>query len=357
LTTERPTLATTQHWLDDVVAIEDPESANRAITRAHFALSEMLAEVLGPDSGANFHTWAVWGSREAGTTISRRDVPGLRAAIGGVSALIGFMGGMVLGDVVAAVTIGVTLGLAAGLLTQIELDRARRHISHGNRIVLEEIGGATLRFVSAFGDDAETEAMTAFLDGLEPGPTEDGGQELLRSAFGAYHAASHEEDRERRHQLVFAANCFAVWHEHIRLQRDIARAMPWPFRRIITRALLDFVVGPEHLHVGHDLAPVDGAVWPPTLRVVREPLARTAVAALRAHDRQPDSLAGSAASSWAALSQRMNYVVDLFRSHHLADSVFDPPYPEACRSGSGSWIDADSVPGAAGGAVYIGERT
>ncbi len=320
--------AAPSRWIDDVVAISDPEAANRAITEAHFTLSEMLAAVLGPDAGANFHTWAVWGSREAGTTIGRHDIPRLRSRLGAIAAGAGFLLGLLAGGWLVALVVAVTGGLLALGAAHVALDRARAHISRGNRIVLEEIGGLTARFVAAFpsGPAADQRPVLSVLDTLTPGLTADGGQDLLRTAFGAYLEASDEPARERRHQLVFAANCFAVWHEHLRLQHDIAAAMPRLFRRLITRTLLDFTVGPEHLHVGRDLTPVGGAVWPTTLRSLTEPRAVAASLALRDQARAPDSLVGSAARSWAALPQRMNYVVDLFRSRHLESRVFDAPY-------------------------------
>jgi hypothetical protein len=325
--TESRTVAP-HEWIDAVAAIADPEDANRAITEAHFTLSEMLAGVLGPDVGANFHTWAVWGSREAGTTIGRHDIPRLRSRVGATAAVVGFLIGLLIGGLLVAALVASIVGLLALGLTHVALDRARTHISHGNRIVLEEIGGVTARFVAAFppGSDTVPGPVHDVLDALAPGPTADGGQDLLREAFGAYLEASEEPDRERRHQLVFAANCFAVWHEHLRLQHDIAAAMPRPLRTLITRTLLDFSVGPEHLHVGRDLTPVEGAVWPTTLCSLTEPRAVAACRALRDPERAPDTLVGSAATSWASLPQRMDYVVDLFRSRHLAPGVFEAPF-------------------------------
>jgi hypothetical protein len=291
----------------------------------------LLSDALGRDAGANFHTWAVWGSRAAATTITRRDLPGLRGIVGAILALLGVALGAVLGDLRLAALLGLSCGVIGAWAVHLELEKARAHISHGNRIVLEEIGGVTLRFVAAWRacTGAAHAGRAEFFDGLIPGSTAAGGQDLLRDAFHAYDLASRETDRERRHQLVFAANSFCVWHEHIRLQRDIASAIPRLLRPVVTRALLDFSVGAEHLHVGRDLTPVDGATWPTTLTILSEPLAGRAVQELRFAGRPPDDLAGSAASSWAALGQRMNYVVDLFRSRHLEPDVFNDPDADA----------------------------
>jgi hypothetical protein len=321
------TAAEWRGWLDRILAVEDPETANRAITTGHYHLSLALSSVLGPGSGANFHTWAVWGSREAGRTIEQRDIPGLRsrvavlgAALGGVVGSAGFGVGA---GIVAALIVG---GLAA-VVAHRELVQARRAISHGNRIVLDEIGGVTARFVVECAPGGGPGQLETFLGTLRPGATAAGGQDLLRGAFAAYHHARDERDRARRHQLVFAANCLAVWHEHVRLQHDIAAALPSWLRRPITRRLLHFSVGPEPLHVGHDLTPVEDRAWPTTLADLELPLAAAVVAAMRDPRRPRNALRGSAAADWTVLHQRMNYVVDLFRSRHLMPGTFDVPYP------------------------------
>jgi hypothetical protein len=312
--------------LDDIVAIDDPETANRAITNAHDRLSVALDAVLGPGSGANFHTWAVWGSREAGRTIERRDIPGLRWRVALLGAAIGAILGFLLLGVVGGLVASFTFAGFATLVAQRELAQARRAISHGNRIVLDEIGGVTARFVASCAGGGAGR-FEAFLDTLRPGATSSGGQDLLRGAFAAYHRARDEPDPSRRHQLVFAGNCLAVWHEHVRLQHDIAAALPHLLRRAITRRLLHFSVGPEPLHVGRDLTPVERDAWPSTLANLEVPVAVAVVATMRDRSRLPGQLEGSAAADWTVLHERLNYIVDLFRSRHLMVGVFDVPYP------------------------------
>src|SRR5689334_12827938 len=76
-------------WWDErigvAIATPDPVLCNLRITLAHYELSCALHAVLGADSGGNFHTWAVWGSKKAGSTIRQEDVPHLR----GTAALLG----------------------------------------------------------------------------------------------------------------------------------------------------------------------------------------------------------------------------------------------------------------------------
>lgn len=319
--------------LDEVVANPDPAEANRDITCAHHELSVLLDRRLGPDAGANFHTWAVWGSREAATTIGRNDVSGLTARVGGIAGAAGALLGAVLAGPGGGAC-GALLGAAAGAaFTRRALDRARYHVAHGNRIVVDEIGGVTARFVTAFANDTEPDAdhLSNFLAWLRPGPTAAGGQDELARAFTAYHRAAFELDLRRKHQLVFAANCRIVAHEHIRLQRDIAAAMPRALRRWITRKLLNYRVGPERLHVACDLTSVDGPTYPTALDALTELEAKEVVAALRDRHRPEGSLAGSGAKDWSSYAQRMNYVVELFRTRHLSPDVFAAPYDVATR--------------------------
>ncbi|MGB3354320.1 MAG: hypothetical protein WBB00_16280, partial [Mycobacterium sp.] len=72
------------HWHDTTwwesrintaVGIPQPILCNLRITVTHHELSTALRAITGTDSGANFHTWAVWGSKKAGKTIRREDIP------------------------------------------------------------------------------------------------------------------------------------------------------------------------------------------------------------------------------------------------------------------------------------------
>ena len=314
-----------------IVSTPDPTEANRLITRTHHELGNLLDETLGGGAGPNFHTWAVWGSREAGRTISGRDVRGLAPATGALGAVLGAALGAWAG--LSPMLVAVLLALPFVGITRAYLARASEHISHGNRIVLEEIGAATIDFVAAVEQEraGDAHAVNRFLSTLAPGATEDGGQQLLRRAFGAYADAIDETDDDRVHQLVFAANCLAVRHEHIRLQHDIRSSMPAVLRRVITSRLLDFWVGDEHLRVGRDLVPhptAGGEAFPAPLRTLVVPEARAAVAELRDERRGQDTLVGDGAADWTVLELRMDYVVDLFRSRHLSPEVFAAPYPE-----------------------------
>ena len=61
--------------IDTAINTSVPVVCNLRITQTHYELSKALSAVTGPDTGANFHTWAVWGSKKAGKTIRREDIP------------------------------------------------------------------------------------------------------------------------------------------------------------------------------------------------------------------------------------------------------------------------------------------
>src|SRR5688500_12634512 len=192
----------------EAVNTPDPPLANRRITLVHYRLSQVLRAVTGADAGANFHTWAVWGSRKAGVTIRQED---LNEAIRNATVVAGIVG-LIVGLVVSWVSIslwltgwhwsiillsalvGMGCGALAGRWIAIYSRReAARLILEGNRSVLEDIGKQTARFVAWFHNKNEEDAsaLDAFLAELRPGETASGGQDLLRQAFTQYYAARY----------------------------------------------------------------------------------------------------------------------------------------------------------------------
>ena len=188
------------------IETSDPALSNHQITLVHYKLSQVLHAVTGTDAGANFHTWAVWGSRKAGVTIRQED---LGEALRNATVVAGIVG-LVVGLVVSwlAITFWLTnlnglvvipsalLGMSCGALTGRAIAtysrrEAARLILEGNRIVLEDIGKQTARFVAMFHDKLEEDdgLLDEFLAELRTGETASGGQDLLRQAFTHYYTA------------------------------------------------------------------------------------------------------------------------------------------------------------------------
>ncbi|MCC7043059.1 MAG: hypothetical protein IT183_04310 [Acidobacteria bacterium] len=322
----------------------DPVLGNLLITVAHDDLSRALACAIGPDAGANFHTWAVWGSKKAGETIRLEDTRTFRRTVLVASlAAAGLLAAVAMVTThppVQAAALGVALATAAvpSLVVTWRLRCTRRAVLHGNRIVLDDIGIATARYVSAVASrhTGSLDDQAFIREVLDDGRTT-GGHDLLARAFVFYDRARREVDRDRRHEAMLMANCCAILHEHQRLQPFIDEAMPTGWRRYVTSRDLRFRLGPSTLQVCHDLAPVRGQAFPETLRQLDLPELVAFMRGPEGWDRTPDDLGGSRAEDWSRLDDRMNFIVDLFRSRHLSPDVwaaaFTDRQAEVIRSG------------------------
>ncbi|KUG07402.1 hypothetical protein [Solirubrum puertoriconensis] len=157
-----------------------------------------MEALLGAEAGANFHSWAVWGSRKAGVTIRQEDLDQARrdgTAVGGfVGGLVGMGCGWLLSFPVlllpAAALLGLGCGVAAGRYV---ISRSRRIsaqlILGGNRTVLEDIGMQTVRFIRQFGSlqKIQSSDLELFLADIPAGRS--GSPNLLRYAFTQYFEA------------------------------------------------------------------------------------------------------------------------------------------------------------------------
>lgn len=304
-------MTTSEQWIKAIeAACAEPDGirSNHRITRLHFLLSEALAERLGREGGPNFHSWAVWGSRKAGVTIRQEDLDSAihnatvtAGIVGcGVGVAVGVLAGRLLhwtpnsftgaiGALIGAITGGWT-GKQIAIWSRAE---AAKLILQGNRIVIQDIGGQSARFLELLENGATVDGRAAFLAGLRLGPSEQQGQDRLAAAFRWYLEAYDSDDLEEKGAAMIAGNCEIVYHEHIRLEPYIRGAMPFIVRRCTTQRLMTYEVGDKVLRVGQDL---------------------------------PGSSTPTAAKNWAKIEERMRYVFALFRKFHDSPEVFSAPY-------------------------------
>jgi hypothetical protein len=303
-----------ERWIgaiEDACAEPDPARSNRLITRLHYLLSEALADRLGREGGPNFHSWAVWGSRKAGVTIRQEN---LDCAIRNATAMAGLVGSVIgaatgvfagrwLGWVADYFTAAIGAGFGAGigaltgawagrLIAIWSREKAAKLMLRGNRIVIQDIGQQSARFLELLENGATSEGREAFFAGLRAGPTERHGQDRLATAFRSYLAAFDSNDLQAKRTAMIAGNCEIVYHEHIRLEPFIRGAMPFVLRRCATRRWMTYRVGETVLTVAEDL---------------------------------PGIATPTAAKNWAKIEQRMRYVFALFRRFHNAPEVFSRP--------------------------------
>lgn len=336
-----------EHWPDGAwweaeintaVTNSQPVLCNLRITLTHYELSSALRAVTGADTGANFHTWAVWGSKKAGKTIRQEDIPHLGRLAGPLGAAASALAGGVVsrdaqrrwGRTLVAAAAG---GAVAHVLSRRLLSDAARRILEGNITVLDDIGRASGGFVAAFCDQPQPDAerLSAFLATLRPGPTATGGQDLLKRAYTHYYYARYEPDRDAKHEHMLFANYAAILHEHVRLQPYIRGAMPGPLRRLVTAHLLEFELGSYEHQVDEDVERWKGASFPETLTHLDNRDLVSFLSGEGGWDRTPNDLAGSRASDWSDIRDRMNFIVDLFRSRHLDEGLFAAPFTDAQR--------------------------
>ncbi|MGH7168648.1 MAG: hypothetical protein ACRELG_00020 [Gemmataceae bacterium] len=329
-------------WKDLIAeAIHEPDAmlSNLKVTRAHYLLSLALREVVGEEAGANFHSWAVWGSRKAGVTIREE---GLERALREVTILAtgtGLLSSWLLGEGLrswlprgSVPILSVAGAVSAGWMGRRWLLAGRRRAAElmrqGNRTVLEDIGSATGRFVTWFATvkDGDAAAFDRFLKGFRPGKTEAGGQDLLRRAFTHYYRAAQTRDVQQKQQQCYFANCLAILHEYIRLQRYISGALPWIVRRCVTFRLMRYEVGPLRMAVRDDVPSLAGLEYPESLREFSDPELIAFLFGPHGLDRGGNRLPGTRTRDWTRLDQRMKYIVNLFRALHLHPDVIAAPY-------------------------------
>jgi len=329
-------------WADQIdraITTADPVLANLRITVAHYQLSRALRATLAPAPGANFHTWATWGSKKAGTTIRQADVPHIHTLALLTGGMLGLLGSAATATrrpdvLLRAATVGTLLASwGCQALTQHLLDHASRLILGGNITVLDEIGRQTARFVSTFRGHPlpEPQRLADFLGPLRSGPTAVGGQGLLKHAFTHYYQARHAPDRRTQCEQMLLANLYAILHEHIRLQPYIAGAMPRVARRLITQHLLTFCVGRHQMSAGQDVVPWVGGYGPELHPEVASAELRRFLVGLGGRDGRRDSVQGSRAANWADIRERMKFICALFRTGHGDPGLFSAPYTAAQR--------------------------
>ncbi|WIG95541.1 hypothetical protein [Myxococcus sp. SDU36] len=355
----------------NIAAMQDPVARNHAITQGYSDLSNAVGQLLGTEN-ANWSTFGTWASKQAGVSIRGEDMPKFFTdALKGADDVMGPLSKV--DDVLRKLGLpSLPLGDIAAAGNQ-ALQNLSKAIADGNKLVFEEVGQEFARFVETFQGDTQHDAakVEQYLSGF---PAD---KPLLKEAFGHYAQAMFEKDPNKKAELMLLANNQVGLHEQTQLQpyvdkalnspvqdtfRDILKqtvesqinALPFPanlagkaalktglvdaalspvvdgvanvFRRVATEHMMKLAVPGGALKLGNDLPPPPGmesTLFPPHLRSIENPELRALLGQL---DKSPDSLKGSGAKDWSKLDQRMNYIVDLFRSRQSDPALFDPPF-------------------------------
>jgi hypothetical protein len=352
-----------------IVALGDRVLRNLAITQCYADLS---AAMRARCPGVNWCTFALWASRQAGTTIRGEDLlDRFRRRLGRHATLLApwesLSRWLLRKGVFNATT---RLGrVAAEIHTPFDaFERASEGVAAGNLKVFAEIGKEFARFMATVPPDAppDSEEMRSFTRALAPGPPPDG-QELLAGAFMHFQQQRLEHDPAARAALLLLANLKIGLHEQTRLQPEIAAAMDaplvtaadlgarilavlipgsrrWPrllrapvatpigwlantvrgvsvkiAREAVTEAMMVLRLPDRVLDLGRDLdVPV-----PPLL-------ANNPDAALNAFVKPLDPCApggiACAARDWCDFPQRMHYILHFFRAYAVDSRLFESPF-------------------------------
>ena len=354
--------------IDQVASIADPVLRNLRITQHYHLLAVSLASRAA--QGANWCTFAVWASRQAGQTIRGEDVLAiLEQHIRNDHGLVNGINRLWRRVFVQAIEDSASKSsLFLRIMMRGPLARASDAVARGNRKVYAEIAREFARFLSLFdADGLSTEAFAAFLDGLRPGPPPDG-QDYLRRAFTGYAAALRTADPIEGAELLFLANLDIGLHEQTRLQPEILEALEVPYgtltgvgrcllhgfhpasakwssmvqtpiaaligavahavgltlsgvmRHLITERMMTLSLPPASvIHLGRNLR----GEYPAPLR---QPNNAGLVEILQRYAPPEGDVDGVAAYDWSVLDQRMRLITRLFRLHHEDTLLFGRPY-------------------------------
>ncbi|MFP2933007.1 hypothetical protein ACLESO_49235 [Pyxidicoccus sp. 3LG] len=354
-----------------IANMKDPVARNVAITQGYSDLSGALGKMLGDDN-ANWATFGTWASKQAGVSIRGEDMPKfLTDALKGADNVLGPLAKV--DDLLRKVGLPALPIGDVGKAGNEALQTVSKAIADGNQFVFNEIGQEFARFIDTFQGDTKYDAakVQKYLDGISQE------KPLLKEAFGHYAQAMFEKDPNKKAELMLMANDKVGLHEQTQLQPYVEKALnapvketfrkvlkegieasinalPFPanlagkaalktgavdallgpvvdaaagvFRRVATEHMMKLAVPGGALKIGNDLPPPPGmesTLFPPHLRTIQNPELKALLGKL---DHSADSLKGTGAKDWSRLDQRMDYIIDLFRSRQSDPHLFDPPF-------------------------------
>jgi hypothetical protein len=283
---------------------------NKHVTKMFHDLGMELDKMLnkrGPKSGANWGLWAAHASERAGVVLR------------GNTTVLGLQG------------------------------PGRAHLNSANGVAMGDIGGPVSSFVEVFKDDEapNPQKINSFLKGLP--------DDKLREVFDCYYQAMWEDDPQKKQELTLQGNIAYGGREQARLDPFLNKALsdlPGPDIIMVPLARMALAiagVGPlEKFVTGHLVMkfpgydgkltdPVPESKNPENLQnsLVRNYDALTQDG-LKGHldvwretggvkGSHGDEMKGTEAEFWGDLPDRMHYISEMVREHHMDPNVYVDP--------------------------------
>lgn len=345
--------------VQDIAGMADPVLRNLWITQRYHEFAVALRDA-GHGEDATWYA-SVWASKTAGATIRGEVLPARAKQLlvdneATEAALHRFNHGLAeravqhlthdhLGQVVEGVTGDVS-----------------KQIAMGNVLVFAELAPIFTAMIQALGSKPATAQELA--DEVAPALSSVGtgaDAAAVTTAFDSYgRALFGSADRST---LILQANVLAVAHEQRRLQPaisgalnaaisdtlkrmiedDIVSHLPFAAARqaldaltdelcgvldeawdtALTEAIMQLVTASETFDLRRDVPPLPAGMFPPGLRELH---GTAAEGAITQWDKTSGTGSPTGARDWADLDDRMNFIVNLFRSRQNDATLFDPPF-------------------------------
>ena len=344
----------TYQEIQNIVTQKNLVLRNLQVTQGYHQLTLGMQRVIGR-SNVNWPAFATHASKTAGYAIRQEVLPGPMT-----NTLLRFAGFQKTADFLSRCMVvnGENNQPCLNNRPGQFLTRIGRSVSEGNTIVFAELAYPFSQMIETFANDWHYDGgkLEDFLSRFRPGPVQEGGQDYLIEAFAAYYHARFTHDRKVKAELVLRANFLVGLHEQIRLQPSIAGALTAPAEVLLKRKMPFFSVIPNgtnywvqvtdfsrdiaaalatnafmYISVPSGILSLSSDVRSP-VGVGRFPAELLTLTDFRLRqlakqwDGGLDTLAGSAATNWARLEDRMRFIIDMFRSYQQNYSLYESPF-------------------------------
>ena len=129
---------------------------------------------------------------------------------------------------------------------------------------------------------------------------------------------------------------------------EVCQAMDKAWDTALTETIMQLATKTEIFDLRENVPPLPGGMFPPELKILT---GTDAAGTLEAWDRTGGTGAPSGARDWADLHDRMNFIVNLFRSRQREAALFEQPFTDdqmagpSRRKARGTLLTACARPG------------